>query len=44
MLIIGEKEAESGTVSVRKQGHGDQGSFSVDDFLTQLNSEIQAAF
>jgi threonyl-tRNA synthetase len=44
MLIIGEKEAESGTVSVRKQGHGDQGSLSVDDFLTQLNSEIQAAF
>ncbi len=44
MLIIGEKEAEAGTVSVRKQGHGDQGSLSADDFIAQLKSEIQAAF
>jgi threonyl-tRNA synthetase len=43
MLIIGEKEVESKTVSVRKQGHGDQGSLSTEDFLQQLRDEIQAA-
>ncbi len=33
MLIIGEKEVEAGQVSVRKQGEGDQGSMSVDEFV-----------
>ena len=32
MLIIGEKEAESGQVSVRKQGEGDLGTFTVEAF------------
>ncbi len=34
MLIIGEKEAEAKTVSIRKQGEGDQGTMSVDDFVS----------
>ena len=34
MLIIGEKEAEAKTVSIRKQGEGDQGSMSVEDFVS----------
>jgi threonyl-tRNA synthetase len=34
MLIVGEKEEESATVSVRRQGEGDQGSMSIDDFVT----------
>jgi threonyl-tRNA synthetase len=33
MLIVGEKEVESGKVSVRKQGEGDQGSMSVEEFV-----------
>jgi len=40
MLIVGEKEAESGTVSVRKHGHGDLGSMSVSEFSEQLIKEI----
>lgn len=32
MLIVGEKEAENGEVSVRKQGEGDQGSMKFEDF------------
>ncbi len=36
LLIVGEKEASSGTVSVRKQGEGDQGSMSVADFANML--------
>lgn len=33
MLIVGDKEAESNTVSVRIQGDGDKGSMSIDDFV-----------
>ncbi|MFA4851474.1 MAG: threonine--tRNA ligase [Bacteroidales bacterium] len=40
MLIVGEKEAADGTVSVRKQGQGDMGSFSLKDFADLVNNEI----
>ncbi len=33
MLIVGEKEEEGGTVGVRKQGEGDLGAKSVDEFV-----------
>ncbi|MDO5036478.1 MAG: threonine--tRNA ligase [Porphyromonas sp.] len=36
LLIVGEKEAESGTVSVRKQGQGDQGSKEIGIFADEL--------
>ena len=32
MLVVGDKEAEEGTLSVRKRGAGDIGSMSVEDF------------
>ena len=35
MLIVGEKEASSGTVSLRKRSGGDQGSVAVDEFISQ---------
>lgn len=38
LLVVGEKEAEAGTVAVRKQGEGDQGAVSVADFAVQLKS------
>lgn len=34
MLIVGEKEAESGIVAVRKQGEGDIGEMTVAGFIT----------
>ncbi|MEE9438852.1 MAG: threonine--tRNA ligase [Saprospiraceae bacterium] len=37
MLIIGDKEKEANTISVRKQGEGDIGSMSVNDFATYFN-------
>lgn len=40
MLIIGEKEMNEGTVSVRKHGQGDMGSMKVEDFGNQLIKEI----
>ncbi|MGB0428502.1 MAG: threonine--tRNA ligase, partial [Flavobacteriales bacterium] len=42
ILIIGEKEQESGTVSVRKPGKQDLGSMSLDSFSDLLKTEIQA--
>lgn len=42
MLIVGEKEAENGEVSVRKQGTGDIGSLSVDAFAKLINDEVSA--
>ena len=40
MLVIGDKEAEEGTVSVRKRGHGDQGSMAVADFVELIKEDI----
>ncbi len=42
MLIIGEKEMESGTVSLRRQGRGDLGSKAVDEFIRSAQEEIKS--
>ncbi|MDP2991262.1 MAG: threonine--tRNA ligase [Kiritimatiellota bacterium] len=39
MLILGPKEAEAGTVSVRRRAGGDQGALSVDAFVQQVKAE-----
>ena len=40
MLVVGDKEAESGTVSVRMRGEGDIGAMAVDDFLARALLEV----
>lgn len=40
MLIVGEQEENDGSVSVRKQGEGDVGIFSVEEFISIINKEI----
>ena len=42
MLVIGDKEAEAGTVAVRKRGEGDIGAMALDAFVAQLDAEIAA--
>ena len=42
MLIVGEKEAENGEVSVRRQGEGDKGTMKVADFSKLVNDEVNA--
>lgn len=42
MLIVGEKEAENGEVSVRRQGQGDKGSMTVSDFAKLVNDEVES--
>ncbi len=41
MLIVGEKEAENGEVSVRRQGEGDKGTMKYEVFANILNEEVQ---
>ena len=43
MLIVGEKEEMDETVSVRKQGEGDKGTFALQDFVKHVEREIETA-
>lgn len=36
MFVVGEKEASSDTVSIRKRGEGDLGTFSLDEVVTMM--------
>lgn len=41
MLVIGEKEMNDNKVAVRRQGKGDLGVKSIDDFLSEVTIEIK---
>jgi threonyl-tRNA synthetase len=41
MLVVGEREEQEGTVSVRKHGSGDLGSQKIEEFITFINEEIR---
>lgn len=43
MLIIGEKEQTDQSVSVRKHGQGDLGTFSINEFIEIINNEIESS-
>lgn len=40
MLIVGEKEATEGKVSVRKHGEGDKGAMGLDEFVTTFAKDF----
>lgn len=40
MLIIGEKEQETNSVSVRRHGEGDLGSMTIDEFMAMFNQKV----
>lgn len=42
MLIVGEKEATSGTVGHRDRAKGDMGAVAVDEFVAQIVAEIKS--
>ena len=42
MVIVGEKEAADGLVSMRKQGGGEQASMKMEDFAQRINDEVAA--
>ena len=40
MLIVGAKEVETNTVSIRKRGKGEVGALSIDDTIAKIKAEI----
>ncbi len=44
MIIVGEKEESESTISVRKQGEGDLGKFTVDQFIKRVNDEVNTIY
>ena len=42
MVIVGEKEAEEGLVSMRKQGGGEQATMTMEEFAKRINDEVAA--
>lgn len=40
LLIVGEKEAQNGEISVRKQGEGDKGTMKISTFAQNLTDEV----
>ena len=42
MVVVGEKEAAEGLVSMRKQGGGEQATMSKEDFAKRINDECAA--
>ena len=41
LLIVGEKEEEANSVAVRRQGEGDQGVLTIDEFAALIKSEVK---
>jgi threonyl-tRNA synthetase len=42
ILIVGDKEAETGAISLRIRGQGDQGSMSLEDFVNRAQSLVES--
>ena len=42
MLVVGQKEEEDGTVAVRSRAAGDEGTKSLDAFISDIQKEIEA--
>lgn len=41
MLVLGEKEVNEGKVSIRRQGKGDAGAQTTDEFINSITAEIK---
>ncbi len=41
MLVIGDKEVEANTVSVRSRKEGDIGAIKVEEFISKIKYEIE---
>ncbi|MGL5681458.1 MAG: threonine--tRNA ligase [Marinifilaceae bacterium] len=41
MLVVGENEVNEGKVSVRRQGQGDLGSMTIEEFTALVNKEVE---
>ena len=42
LVVVGEKEVEDNTLSVRRQGGKDEGTMTVDEFIRLVSDEVKA--
>lgn len=42
MILVGDKDIEAGTISVRSRKNGDEGATSIDDFVARITEEINS--
>ena len=42
MLIVGAREVENGTVSVRRHGQGDLGALSLENLIARIQQEVES--
>ncbi len=42
MLVVGDKEAEAGTISLRSRKNGDEGTMSAEEFISRIREEIDS--
>lgn len=42
MLVVGDREAEEGTVAVRRHREGDEGTEAVPDFVARISADVSA--
>jgi threonyl-tRNA synthetase len=40
MLVVGDREAETGSVALRRHREGDEGTFSLDEVVARLTGEV----
>jgi threonyl-tRNA synthetase len=40
MLVVGDREAETGSVALRRHREGDEGTFSLDEVVARLTDEV----
>ena len=41
MILVGDKDIEAGTISVRSRKNGDEGATSIDEFVKRITEEIE---
>ena len=42
MILVGDKDIEAGTISVRSRKNGDEGATSIDEFVARITEEINS--
>ena len=40
MILVGDKDIEAGTISVRSRKNGDEGATTLDEFISRITVEI----
>ncbi|HBA93716.1 MAG TPA: hypothetical protein DCZ02_03785, partial [Ruminococcaceae bacterium] len=42
MILVGDKDIEANTVSVRSRKNGDEGAVSIDEFVARIREKIDS--